>query len=66
MSPIEALMKRYDEKYRHAGAFERGFYRFEALKVLGDLKAIGCTVNVPARLKAEPAPKVPGIDPEDF
>lgn len=64
MSPLEALMKRYDEKYPRASGFDRGFYRYNALTVLGDLKAIGCTVTVPAKLKREVV-KIPGITPDD-
>lgn len=65
MTPLEALMKRYDEKYPRATGFERGFYRHDALRIIGDLKGVGCTVTVPARLKPVPLPKIPGITPED-
>jgi hypothetical protein len=66
LTPLEALMKRYDETHPLASGFDRGFYRHDALRILGDLKGVGCTVTVPARLKPRPADKVPGITPEDF
>lgn len=65
MNPLDALMKRYDETHSHATGFERGFYRFNAAQVLGDLQRVGCTVAVPKKLKAEPLPVIPGITPED-
>lgn len=65
MSPLEALMKRYDEKHPRASGFERGFYRHDALKVLADLTGVGITLTVPARLKPIPGAKVPGITPDE-
>lgn len=65
MSPLEALMKRYDELHPRATGFERGFYRADALRVLGDLKLVGITLTVPAKLKPRPAERVAGISPDD-
>lgn len=65
MSPLEALMKRYDEIHPLATGFERGFYRHDCLRILGDLKSVGITHNVPASLKRATVPVVAGVTDDD-